>query len=84
MLDEKIKNEIIKQIKNCADVEKIIIYGSRARNENKPYSDIDIAIIFRGNLAVIKDRLNENIRTLLKFDIHDYNELPEYLRRNKQ
>ncbi|HON56098.1 MAG TPA: nucleotidyltransferase domain-containing protein [bacterium] len=81
MLKQELIDSIIKEIKHVADVEKIIIYGSWARGNNKKHYDIDIAVVIKnGNLAVIKDALEENARTLLKFDAHNYNELPDNIK----
>lgn len=44
-------------------VEKAILYGSRARGTNRPYSDVDISLIGSNlslsDLAVIDDQLDD-------------------------
>ncbi len=45
-------------------VEKIILFGSRAKKENKKFSDIDIAIVTKQKLDIrtkrkIKDKIEE-------------------------
>ena len=42
-LDPAIKEEIIACCKKY-HVDKVILFGSRARGDNGPYSDIDLAI----------------------------------------
>lgn len=60
----------IKKIGKKYDIEKIVLFGSRARSDNKPTSDIDLAIYptedftKKGHLASDIDDLN----TLLKID----------------
>ncbi len=41
-------NEIIDRIVNVAHPEKIILFGSSARNDASPSSDIDLLIVKRG------------------------------------
>lgn len=53
------------------DLEKIILYGSRARGDNKPRSDIDLAV-FPGQELVREGRLAgeiDDLETLLKIDL---------------
>jgi len=70
---EKLLNDIIKICTNFADVDEIILYGSRAKGTHLPKSDIDIAL--KGyNLAI--DELIEQIdeiETLLGIDLVDIN-----------
>ncbi|MGL6174669.1 MAG: nucleotidyltransferase domain-containing protein [Cellulosilyticaceae bacterium] len=51
-------------------IEKIVLFGSRARGENRKTSDIDLAIygnnIDQGSLAY---QLDEEVPTLLEFDL---------------
>ena len=47
MNDTGIRPEVIEEIRNLAqkyDIEKVILFGSRARGDYKEYSDIDICI----------------------------------------
>ncbi|HPN30385.1 MAG TPA: nucleotidyltransferase domain-containing protein [bacterium] len=80
MLNKKLLNSIIEQITSVSDTKEIIIFGSRARGDNRYNSDIDIALVFDGDIARIRDVVEENVRTLLKFDILDYNKIPKYLK----
>lgn len=77
MLDEK----ILKEIKNICikhqNIEKVILFGSRAVDKEKYNSDIDLAVIGEFDFLFC-ERLKEefeNIPTLLKFDVVDYNNI---------
>ena len=67
-------NEILDVIKEFG-VNKIILFGSRARGDFKDTSDIDIAIEFltddKDNFIKIQTKLEE-LNTLYKFDIVDF------------
>ena len=68
-----LKESIIREIKNLAiecGVEKVILFGSRARGDNKERSDIDLAVE-GGNTALFAVEADEIINTLLMFDIVD-------------
>lgn len=66
-LPQKIINEIISAAKENK-IEKIFLFGSRARGDFNEKSDIDIAIS-GGNAAEFCLMINEDVSTLLKFDI---------------
>ena len=72
-LKESVINDVIDIITRRAPVEKIILYGSRARGDFKPVSDVDIALDAPQwsdvDVAVIKGQLEEKVPTLLKFDL---------------
>lgn len=77
MNDIKTILDQIAQRAKCYDIDKIILFGSRARGDNKPKSDIDIAVY--GSLthreeAAYDDYVKDEIETLLKFDIVFVNE----------
>lgn len=52
MLTDTIKNELVKGLRELfhEDLSMIILYGSVARNEATPESDIDIAIITKKDM----------------------------------
>lgn len=70
-------NNIISEFKK-SNIEKAILFGSRARGNYKYNSDIDLAIIFTNNdsdnYIKILTKLEE-LYTLYKFDIIDYNKI---------
>jgi len=47
-LDPKILDDIIRRIVEVAQPEKIILFGSAARSEMGPHSDVDLLIIKAG------------------------------------
>lgn len=57
MLTDVMKNELIEGLRDIfrEDIEMIILYGSVARSEETPESDIDIAI-------VVKNDMDENTK----------------------
>jgi predicted nucleotidyltransferase len=69
-------NDIVKKITSYKNARKIVLFGSRARDENRPESDIDVAIIdpdwTRRDIALVHDRLEEEVRTPLKIDLLAY------------
>jgi uncharacterized protein len=45
MLEPRVLNEIVRRIVSVAQPEKIILFGSAARGEMEPHSDIDLLIV---------------------------------------
>ena len=71
-LDPAIKEEIITYCKKY-NVNKVILFGSRARGDNGPYSDIDLAIEGADNFDRLFAELKYNEFTLLDMDIINLN-----------
>lgn len=68
-----IPNRVIKDINLFArksGVDKIVLFGSRARGTHSERSDIDIAV-FGGDFDAFYRDLKEGVRSLLSFDIVD-------------
>jgi predicted nucleotidyltransferase len=65
-LKEKELQEI-KQILSDNHIGKAILFGSRAKGNYSPGSDVDLAII--GNEKKLSDALNEESRLVYYFDI---------------
>ena len=66
------EQHLYKQITDIAikhDADKIILFGSRARKTNNSKSDIDLAVYGCNNFQALYFDLNENVDTLLEFDI---------------
>lgn len=63
--------EILCVAKKYPQIYKIVLYGSRARGDNNPTSDIDIAVYTDNNEPIFQfiDDIDEKTNTLLKFDI---------------
>lgn len=68
-LPERVVRDIIKFSKKH-DIEKVILFGSRARKNNSERSNIDIAVS-GGNYLDFYFDIKENSHTLLMFDIVD-------------
>lgn len=68
---DKVVKEITKYLLNYDSIEKVMLFGSRARGDNHDRSDYDIAIfgdISSTDSASIKYFLSEEIATLHKID----------------
>ncbi len=68
-------NNLINEIKSYAQfygVDKIVIFGSRARGDYKKKSDIDLAF-YGGDSSEFILCIDEDVHTLLKFDVVDLN-----------
>ena len=72
-LDANIQNEIITQAKKY-QIQKVILFGSRARGDNKEKSDIDLAVT-GGNVTEFRLAVDDEVRTLLMFDVVNLDEL---------
>ena len=65
-----LKEKELKELKNILienHIEKAVLFGSRAKGNYLPGSDIDIAVI--GNEKKLSDALNEESRLIYHFDI---------------
>lgn len=65
------KEELIHQICTLAEknhIERVILFGSRARGDFKRTSDIDLAVS-GGNVAAFSLDVEEETTTLLQYDI---------------
>ena len=66
-----IKDVVIQEICQLArkyQIEKVILFGSRARGDYKRVSDIDLAVV-GGDFVSFSLDVDEDTSTLLKFDI---------------
>lgn len=52
------------------DIQKVILFGSRARGTHTDRSDIDLAVS-GGNIAAFSLDIDEKVHTLLMFDVVD-------------
>lgn len=70
MEDNGLKKELLGQIQAIAEkngVEKVILFGSRARGDHNRTSDIDLAVS-GGNAAGFAADIEEETATLLEYD----------------
>lgn len=70
MSEQEIYQQIISIAKKY-NVSKVVLFGSRARKTNMPKSDIDLAIYGCVDFDELCFDLEENVETLLEFDIID-------------
>ena len=71
MRDTGIKENVITEIVELAqkyDLQKVILFGSRARGDFQRASDIDLAVS-GGNVAMFVVDVEEETSTLLEFDV---------------
>lgn len=75
-LPERTINELLQYFGSKPDIEKVVIFGSRAKNTYTTGSDIDFAIWIENNLGfhVISSELDD-LPTPYKFDVIDYKSL---------
>ena len=66
-IEKRIVNEII-SLAQKTNIQKIILFGSRARGDNKERSDIDLAVS-GGDIAYFSTEIDEYVDTLLMFDV---------------
>ena len=80
-----LKSELVQELAGLSrkhSVEKLLLFGSRARGDNKERSDIDLAV-YGGNAAAFALDAEEETNTLLMYDIVDMNApVQESLRRS--
>ena len=72
-LDSTLKEKILECCKNY-HAERVILFGSRARGDNQPFSDIDLAIEGCDNFDRLFADLKYNEFTLLNIDIINLND----------
>lgn len=74
MQETGIKPAVIQEI--CAlarkyDIDKVILFGSRARGDHRRASDIDLAVCGGGNISRFALDVEEETSTPLKYDVID-------------
>ena len=89
-------NQLYNQVKNEFDVEKIILFGSKARGDDEKYSDIDLLILTkkektnsdRTKLSDIAAEINIDLGVALSclyYNIYDWEqgeEINPFLKQN--
>lgn len=74
-LEKRIIDEIINISSKYKHINKIILFGSRARGDNSPKSDIDLAIYADESVLEFIEDIEINVNTLLEFDFSDMNSI---------
>lgn len=78
-LDKVILNEIIEISKKHSEINKVILFGSRARGDNGDRSDIDLAIYCEKSISDFIEDIENNTTTLLEFDFSDMKSVSDEL-----
>ena len=72
-LDQTLINQIIEIVKRRKKVSNLVLFGSRATNNAKRTSDIDLAVFGKDlpddDVNLIRNDLEEDVLTPLKFDV---------------
>jgi len=74
-LPQKITEELLNYFQSKPEIEKVIIFGSRAKGNFRSGSDIDFAILGDNITASHIAWDLEDLPTPYKFDVVDYNSL---------
>lgn len=64
--------------KNYSEIERVIIYGSRAKGNYKPYSDIDITLVGLKIDITLQNKIENELDDLLlpyKFDVSVFHKI---------
>ena len=72
VLSERLVGEICRFARS-AGVEKIVLFGSRARGNNTERSDVDLAV-YGGDFDSFYWNIQENVHSLLMFDLVNVDE----------
>ena len=81
-LKKEVFNDIINVIKKYENIECVYLFGSRARGDYNDKSDIDIAIIQKGDVTLKLKRELDELRCIYTFDVVDMNLIGEKLKEN--
>lgn len=77
-LDKEIVKKICEIASKYKNIRKILLFGSRARKDNSPKSDIDLALYIENNSSSLLDfiyDIENNTPTLLEFDFTNMSEV---------
>lgn len=69
MIPGRVYRDIVRFAK-ASSVEKLVLFGSRAKGNNTPRSDIDLAV-YGGNFDQFFEDIQEKTWSLLRFDLID-------------
>lgn len=86
-LQKPLLEKIVDTILQHKPVDQIVLFGSRAQYRNHKTSDIDLAIFSSEwtstDINLVHDQLEENILTVLQFDLLHYNSLQNEVLKNE-
>lgn len=72
-LDKELVNEITEICSKYDYIDKVIIFGSRARGDNSLKSDIDLGVYSNKPIGEFIEDVELNTRTLLEYDFSHIN-----------
>ena len=72
-VEKRIVYEIVDIASKYKYINKVILFGSRARGDNSTKSDIDLAIYSDNSIVEFIEDIEMNANTLLEFDFSDMN-----------
>ena len=78
MIEDKLKNELQTIFSKYKEIEKVLLFGSRGREDNKYNSDVDLCLFGENITHLIQAKVFmdiDEINTPLSFDILNFNEL---------
>lgn len=76
-LDRIIINSIIEICEKHKYIDKVVLFGSRARGDNEVKSDIDLAVYSEKPLAEFIEDIEINTKTLLEYDFSHMNTIKD-------
>lgn len=63
-------DQIVREAKRVG-ARRVVLFGSRARGNNRPKSDIDVAVEGCADINALRDALDNDVETLLGIDLVD-------------
>ena len=78
-LERRIVDEIVGICHKYEHIRKVILFGSRAREDNSIKSDIDLAVYCENSIADFIEDIEMNTSTLLEFDFSDMKDIHDEL-----
>lgn len=76
-LEQQIIDEILEICHKHKSINKVILFGSRARGDNLPKSDIDLALYCENSISEFIEDIEMNTSTLLEFDFSDMKDIQD-------
>lgn len=73
MLEKMIQDRIVEISRKYKNINQVILFGSRARGDNREKSDIDLAVYGEEDICNFIYDLETGIDTLLEFDVTQMN-----------
>jgi len=65
-LDDPAIQAVLQRLAEASEVERLVLFGSRARGEARPHSDLDLLVILQGSLTPECEKLwRRRVRDLL-------------------